>query len=62
MTPKRSVLRDQLGRDKETTISMCKYTSQCGERKACLDWPGLVWVESPSLVGGAERALYIPPR
>jgi hypothetical protein len=24
MTPKRSVLRDKLGRDKETTMSMCK--------------------------------------
>jgi hypothetical protein len=48
-------------RDKESTIPMFKYTSQCGEHKAYLDWSGLVWTESESsLMRGVEKALFIP--
>jgi hypothetical protein len=44
MIPKRFMLRDILGgKIKESTIPMCKYTSQYGEHKAYLEWSGLVW-------------------
>jgi hypothetical protein len=50
-------------RDKESTIPMCEYTSQCGEHKAYLDSSGLVRMGSDvSLMRGAESTPYIPSR